>query len=89
MPIQNGMKAGPGPPAPHHWYCFSAPAEKATANASSSAAVTRSAVRTSTSYFCAAFRPLIASAYFSFRLSRYLSACSPVQSVGVSRLRLM
>src|SRR5687767_2100301 len=45
-PSQNGMKAGPGPPGPHHWYCFSAPAENATANASSSAAVTRSALRT-------------------------------------------
>src|SRR5688572_10977095 len=45
-PSQNGMKAGPGPPEPHHWYCLSAPTENATANASSSAAVTRSALRT-------------------------------------------
>ena len=86
-PSQNGMKAGPGPPEPHHWYCFSAPTENATANASSSAAVTRSALRTL--YFCVAFRPLIASSYLVCRPSRYLSACSPVQSVGVSRLRLM
>src|SRR5688572_20457137 len=45
-PSQNGRNAEPGPPEPHHWYCFSAPAENATAKASSSAAVTRSAPRT-------------------------------------------
>jgi hypothetical protein len=60
-PSQNGMKAEPGPPGPHHEYCFSAPAENATAYASSSAAVTRSALRTC--YFDAAFRPLMASSY--------------------------
>ena len=86
-PSQNGRKAGPGPPEPHHWYCFSAPAENATENASSSAAVTRSALRTN--YFWEALRPLIASSYFVCSPSRYCSAFSPVQSVGVSRLRLM
>src|SRR5512134_342759 len=91
-PSQNGTKAEPGPPEPHHWYCFSAPAENATENASSRTAVMRSALRTRLrphSYLEAAFRPLIASSYLPWRPSRYLFASSPVHCVGVSRLRLM
>src|SRR5687767_12463962 len=45
-PSQNGRKAEPGPPEPHHEYCLSAPAANATEKTSSRSAVTRSARRT-------------------------------------------